>query len=125
MTIKTEKLDLLGGLLEAGMKAGATQLNSVSFTLSDAAASDDAAIAAASKEAEAKARTVANSMAVKLGKILSVSVNAQVQPQMIYGAALQGAIGAAPANSIQRALLPVLPRQVGVGADVNVLYEIE
>lgn len=125
VTVKTEKLDLLGGLLEAGMKAGATQLNSVSLTLSDAQASDSAAIAAASKEAEAKAQTVANSMAVKLGKILSVTVNAQVRPQMIYGAALQVAIGAAPANSIQRAILPVLPRQVGVGADVNVLYEIE
>jgi uncharacterized protein YggE len=107
------------------MKAGATQLNSVSFTLSDAAASDNGAITAASKEAATKAGTVANSMNVKLGKILSISVNAQVQPQMIYGAALMSAISAAPANSVQRAILPVMPHQVGVGAEVNVVYEIE
>ena len=125
VTVKTEKLDLLGALIEAGMKAGSTQLNSVSFTLSDAASSDNAAIAAASKEAATKAGTVANSMGVKLGTILNISVNAQVQPQMVYGGALQGAISGAPAASLQHAILPVLPRQVGVGADVNVLYEIE
>jgi uncharacterized protein YggE len=90
VTVKTEKLDLLGALIEAGMKAGSTQLNSVSFTLSDAASSDNAAIAAASKEAAIKAGTVANSMGVKLGKILNISVNTQVQPQMIYAGALQG-----------------------------------
>jgi uncharacterized protein YggE len=125
VTVKTEKLDSLGALIETGMKAGATQLNSASFTLSDEATSDNAAIAAASKEAATKAGTAANSMNVKLGKILNISVNVHVQPQTIYGAALQGAVGAAPANSFQRAILPVLPRQVGVGAEVNVLYEIE
>jgi uncharacterized protein len=125
VTVKTEKLDLLGALIEAGMKNGADQLNSVSFTLSDAAASDDSAIAAASKEAETKARTVANSMAVKLGKILSISVNAQVRPQMLYGNTLMAAIGPASAGSVQHAIMPVLPRELGVSAEVNAVYEIQ
>jgi uncharacterized protein len=125
VTVKTEKLDLLGALIEAGMKNGADQLNSVSFTLSDAAASDDSAIAAASKEAETKARTVANSMNVKLGKILSITVNAQVRPQMVYGSTLMMMRSAAPAGSLQHAIMPVLPRELVVGADVNAVYEIQ
>ncbi|HVB80381.1 MAG TPA: SIMPL domain-containing protein [Candidatus Binataceae bacterium] len=127
VTVKTEKLDLLGALIEAGMENGADQLTSVSFTLSDAAASDDAAIAAASKEAETKARTAANSMAVKLGKILSISVNAQVRPQTLYGPTLMAAaaIGTTSASSLQRAIMPVLPRELGVGAEVNAVYEIQ
>jgi uncharacterized protein YggE len=125
VTVNTENLGSLGALIEAGMKAGATQLNSVSFTLDDAASSDNAAIAAASKEAATKAGTVANSMGVKLGKILNITVNAQVQPQMVYGATLQAAMGAASASSLQHAIMPVLPRELGVGAEVNALYEIE
>jgi uncharacterized protein YggE len=125
VTIKTEKLDLLGAMIEAGMKAGAAQLNSVSFTLSDAATSDNAAIAAASKDAQGKAQAVANSMGVKLGKILSISTDAQVRPQVIYGSALAAAITAAPAHPVQRAIMPVLPRELGVGAEINASYEIE
>jgi uncharacterized protein YggE len=124
VTAKTGKFELLGALIEAGMKAGATQLDSASFTLSDEAVSDNAAIAAASKEAETKARTVAKTMTVKLGKLVNVSVNVQVQPQVISGAALQSAIRSAPANSLQDALKPILPRELSVNASVNALYEI-
>jgi uncharacterized protein YggE len=124
VTAKTGKFDLLGALIEVGMKAGATQLDSASFTLSDEAVSDNAAIAAASKEAETKAQTVAKTMTVKLGKLLNVSVNVQVQPRMVSGAALRSAIRSAPANSLQDAIAPLLPRELSVGADVNAIYEI-
>ncbi len=124
VTAKTEKFELLGALIEAGMKAGATQLDSASFTLSDEAVSDNAVIAAATKEAETKARTVAKTMTVKLGKLVNVSVNVQIQPQVVSGAALQSAIKSAPANSLQDAIMPLLPRELSVNATVNAIYEI-
>jgi len=124
VTAKTEKFEVLGALIEAGMKAGATQLDSASFTLSDEAVSDNAVIAAATKEAETKARTVAKTMTVKLGKLVNVSVNVQIQPQVVSGAALQSAIKSAPANSLQDAIIPLLPRELSVNATVNAIYEI-
>jgi uncharacterized protein YggE len=86
------------------------QLNSVSFTLNDPAASDNAAIVAAGKDAERKAQAVASSMGVKLGKALSISTNAQVQPQIIYGnvlrAAMSGAANERRANEFSAARDP-------------------
>jgi uncharacterized protein YggE len=125
VTAKTEKIDLLGALIEVGMKAGATRLDSASFTLSDEIASDNAAIAAAFKEAETRAQTVAKTMTVKLGKLQNVSVNLQVQPQVIDGVALQSAISSASTNSLQDAITPLLPHELSVSASVNAIYEIQ
>ncbi len=127
VTATTGKLDSLGALVEAGMKAGASQLNSVSFTLSDPTAAGNAAIAAAAKNAEGKAATLAVSMNVKLGKILNISNSVQVQPRMVYGGYLQQAMVGRQmkSESAEAAIMPVLPRELGVVADVTVIYEIQ
>ena len=125
VTASTEKLDALGVLIEAGMKAGATQLNSVSFTLNNPATAGKEAIASASKNAQEKAEAVASSMGVKLGRVLSISTNVQVQPQMLYGRALQETMGAAAPAMAERAIMPVMPHELGVIADVNGVYEIQ
>jgi hypothetical protein len=64
-------------------------------------------------------------MTVKLGKLLNVSVNVQVQPQVVDGTALQSAIRSAPTNSLQDAIRPLLPRELSVSASVNAIYEIQ
>ena len=118
---KTGQLNLLGPLIEAGMAAGVSQLNSVSFTLSTDAAARKEAIEAASRDAQTKAESVVNSMGVKLGKVLSISINAQVQPQVVYGHSF-GVSG--PGAEVQR-IMPVLPHEVGFTAEVNAIYEIQ
>jgi uncharacterized protein YggE len=128
LTVKTERLNLLGALVRAGISDGASQVDSITFTLSDAGKAQNEAIAAAARNAQSEARTIANSMGVKLGKILSISTNAQVQPSMLYRGSIEGAIEAASKNSgasMEQSLMPVLPRQVGVNARLNVVYEIE
>ena len=125
VTAKTNKLDSLGALIEAGIKAGATQLNLVRFTLEDPAASNNAAIAAAVKDAASRAKMIATSMGVTLGKPLSISSNAQVQQQTIYGNVFGAAMSGLPTASVQHAIMPVLPHDLDVGANVNVVYEIE
>lgn len=122
----TSDLDALGALLEAGMKAGATQLNSVSFTVSDPQAAGNDAIAQASKSAQGKAEALADSMKVKLGKILSISTNAQVQPQTIYGGYMLETMAAGRVYAARdAATLPVLPKELGVVADIRAVYEIQ
>jgi uncharacterized protein YggE len=131
VAVTTRKLDALGSLIEAGMKAGATRLNSVNFTLNDPAAAGQEAIAAAAKNAQGKAAALANSMNVKLGKILSISNTVQVQPQMLNGGYLMERMAgsasetAASTTYSQQAITPVLPQELGVGAEVNVTYEIQ
>src|SRR5580658_4784128 len=114
VTATTGKLDSLGALVEAGMKAGASQLNSVSFTLSDPTAAGNAAIAAAAKNAEGKAATLAVSMNVKLVRILNISNSVQVQPRMVYGGYLQQAMVGRQmkSESAEAAIMPVLPREL-------------
>jgi uncharacterized protein len=130
MTIsaETQKLDQLGPAVEAAVKAGAAQLNQVTFSLKDDAAARKEAIERASADAKSKAETLANSMGVKLKGILRISTNAQVRPYVVYGnqyesakASWQSGVVSAP----ESAAMPVTPRDVGFGADVNVTYQIE
>jgi uncharacterized protein YggE len=132
MTIsaETRQLDLLGPAVEAAVKAGAAQLNQVTFTLKDDTAARKEAIEKASADAKSKAETLANSMGVKLKGILRISTNAQVRPYVINGDQYQSQAASiyrksASLASPQSAEMPVTPRDVGFGADVNVTYQIE
>jgi len=121
VSVTTHKIDLLGPLIEAAMAGGAAQLDSVSFTLSSDAAARNDAIAAASRDAQSKAQVLATSMGVKLGNALGISITAQPQPRVLYGNSF---LMHSESASLASAVLPVLPRKVGFGADVNVVYEI-
>ena len=129
VSAETTKLELLGPIVEAATKAGAARLNQVSFSLKDDSAARKEAIEKASADAKSKAETLASSMGVKLKGILRISTNAQVRPYVVYGNQYMGAAAmslqsgavAAPAA----AQMPVTPRDVGFGADVNVTYQIE
>jgi uncharacterized protein YggE len=133
VSAETQKLDLLGPSVEAATKAGAAQLNQVTFTLKDDSAARKDAIEKASADAKSKAETLAASMGVKLKGILRISTNAQARPYILSGSQYEGA--AAQMSTMHRAAgavaapqiaqIPVAPRDVGFGADVNVTYQIE
>jgi uncharacterized protein YggE len=120
VTAETQKLDLLGSVVEAGMKAGASRLNQVSFTLKDTSDARKDAIERASEDARTKADSVAHSMGVKLKQILRITTNPQVRPQVVSGEAFFAA-----RMSRESATIPVMPHEVGFTADVSVTYEIE
>ena len=125
VTAETSKLDLLGPVVQAGLDSGASRLNQVQFTLRKDSDARKDAIEKASAEARTKAESVAKSMGVKLGKILRISTNAQVRPQIIYGNNFQMARMAEAHQFSAAESVPVLPREVGFSADVTVVYEIE
>jgi hypothetical protein len=66
---------------------------------------------------------------VKLKGILRISTNAQFRPYVVYGNQYMGAaamsLGSVAAPAAVQAPMPVTPRDVGFGADVNVTYQIE
>jgi uncharacterized protein YggE len=128
VSAETTKLELLGPVIEAAMKAGAARLNQVSFTLKDDRAARKEAIEKASADAKSKAETLASSMGVKLKNILRISTNAQTRPYVVYGSQYAEATSMhhlAEVNSPETAQMPVTPRDVGFSADVNVTYQIE
>ncbi|HUY17901.1 MAG TPA: SIMPL domain-containing protein [Candidatus Binataceae bacterium] len=124
VSVNSKDLGLLGPIIDAAYKAGAS-LNSVTFTLGADAAARTEAIRLASADAQAKAAAVANSMGVKLGPAIRISTNAQASPQEVYG--MQGGSLGARASMSAMISAPerVVPREVGYNADVNVTYEIE
>ena len=131
MTISAEtpQLYLLGPSVEAAVKAGAAQLNQVTFSLKEDSAARKEAIEKASADAKSKAQTLATSMGVTLGPILRISTNAQVRPYVVYGNQYQSAMAfhsqAGSVAAPETAEMPVTPRDVGFGADVSVTYQIE
>jgi uncharacterized protein YggE len=70
VSVETRDLQKLGALIEAGISAGADQLNSVQFTLSNDATARNEAIAKAAQDAKGKAAVVAQSMGVQLGDVI-------------------------------------------------------
>ena len=107
------------------MKAGAVRLNQVSFSLKDDSAARKEAIEKASADAKSKAETLANSMGVKLKGILRITTNAQMSPYIVYGNQYMSAAAMHRESASIAAPMPVTPRDVGFGADVNVTYQIE
>jgi uncharacterized protein YggE len=120
VTVSSKDLGLLGPVIDAASKAGAS-FNSATFTLSGDAAARAEAIATASKDAQAKAAAVANSMGVKLGPVVRIVTNAQASPQVVY--AMRG--GGGGSASISGASPSLTPREVSYNAEVTVTYAIE
>jgi uncharacterized protein YggE len=121
VSIESRELQKLGELIEAGISAGADQLNSVQFTLRDDAAARNQAIAQAAEDAKGKAAVVAKSMGVQLGDVIQISTNASVQPQTIYGPSFSASLHRAePVRP-----MPVQPHEVGFTAQVTVTYAIK
>ena len=128
VSAESHDLDKLGPLIEAGMAAGAVRLDSVTFTLRNDSAARKQALEAAAAQARSKAETVAKSMGVKLGGVLNITVNAQAQPQIVYGAAIMRSMAAGESpetRSHPERLLPVMPREVTFSADVNATYQLQ
>jgi uncharacterized protein YggE len=125
VSAETPKLELLGPSVEVAMKAGAMRLNQVSFSLKDDSAARKEAIEKASADAKSKAETLANSIGVKLKGVLRITTNAQMSPYIVYGNQYMSAAAMHRESASIAAPMPVTPRDVGFGADVNVTYQIE
>jgi hypothetical protein len=118
VSVRLQKLDLTGPVIDAGLAAGANRLDGVIFGLRDDRAARSEALTAAVAAARAKAQTLARALNVRLVQIVEVAEgNLQVAPQPIFK-------GRVAMEAMAVSDTPVSAGQVGVSATVSVRWEI-
>jgi uncharacterized protein YggE len=116
ISIRLDNLSIVGAIIDAGLKAGANQLEGVVFGLRNDLPSRQQALKQAVEEARSKAQVMADTLRVGLGEVLEVSeggVSILDHEPLVTGRAL-----AASADA------PVSPGQIEVRASVTIRYRI-
>ncbi len=116
LTITLRKISDLGRILDKAVTAGSNQINGVSFTVADPQPAMDEARKAAVKEALRKAELISSAAGVKLGMISQISEGGSSMPQPMQMREM-----AYSANKD----VPIAAGEVVIGADVNVVWEIQ
>lgn len=117
ITVETGALDLVGPLIDAAIRAGANQINSLDFNLRDETRARSEAIARAAHDAQTQAQALANALGVKLGSILTATTQSEIGPRPIMMRTMAMSAVAAPT--------PIQPGQITVPATVAITYEIQ
>jgi len=118
--IKTQKLEQAGPLLEALTKAGANNVESISFDLADKRKHRAEAISTATANAIADAQALAAASHQRLVRVLSITLDdARTNPPQPERAPARGMAMAEAAE-----MPPINPGDVTVRAAVTVVYEI-
>jgi hypothetical protein len=119
VTIRLDNLSLVGPVIDAGLKAGANQLEGVQFGLRNELPSRQQALKQAVNEARGKAEAMAEALHINLGEVWDVSEGASVSPR--FEAPLNGRVFSAAAADVAT---PVSPGELNVTATVTIRYRI-
>jgi len=115
VSIRLSNLSIVGEVIDAGLKAGANQLEGVQFGLRNDLPARQQALKQAVEEARSKAQTMADALRVNLAEVFEASENGisidRVEP-------LAGRVMATAAET------PVSPGQIQVNATVTIRYRI-
>jgi uncharacterized protein len=116
VTVVVRKLDLLGGILDAAVTAGANQINGVTFSIEKPEAAMDEARKLAVADARRKAEVYGQASRVTLGDVLSISEGGSYQPQPVIFAR---------AKMEASADVPIAQGEQVIAVDVNIAWEIK
>ena len=119
VSVRLENLSLIGPVIDAGLKAGANQLEGVRFGLRNDLPSREQALKQAVMEARSKADVMADALRVNLAEVLEVSEGGSVASA--FDSPLNGRVFAAEAAVSPT---PVSPGQIQVRANVTIRYRI-
>jgi uncharacterized protein len=117
VTVIVHKIADLGAVLDKAVSAGSNQINGIGFSLADPQAAQDEARKLAVKDALRKAQLLTAAAGVGLGDIMQISENGSYAPQPL-------AVRAMAMDSAAKAV-PVAAGEVGLGADVTVIWELK
>jgi len=117
--VKIHKLDQLGDLLDATVKAGANSINSIQFDVADKTDALKQARDAAVKDARTQAQELATAAGVSLGDVQNISFYSNI-PTPYTDAYGKGGGGMAAAAAV-----PVTPGQMTLTVSVTITYEIK
>ena len=120
LKINTQSMTGVGKILDVAVANGASTVDYVSFSLSDAKAESlkQQALASAASKARDKAKNLAIASGVTLGKTLKVSESSGFQTPIYYGAERYAMAGASATPT------QVVPGEIEVTATVAISYEI-
>jgi uncharacterized protein YggE len=120
VSVRLEKLDLVGPVVDAGLAAGANRLDGVVFGLKNDEAARATALTRAAEAARIKAETLARALRVRLVEIIEVVEGGVSVFTPMYKSGNRMAMEASMAADT-----PVSAGQVGVDASVTLRYRIE
>lgn len=112
VTVRVENIDEAGTVLDAAIKAGANQIGSVQFTLKNEAQARSQALTDATKDAQAKADTLAKALGVQVTGIEAV---AEASTSGEY-------VGPRVAASAAAGSVPIEAGEITVTAQVTIVY---
>jgi len=118
LSVRVTNLTLVGPVIDAGLKAGANQLEGVQFSLMNDLASRQQALRLAVEEARSKAQVMADALRVNLVEVMEASESG-VSVVPFAEAGLAGVQARALAVET-----PVSPGQIQVRANVTLRYRI-
>lgn len=116
VNVKARDLSKVGGLIDVGVKAGANNVQGVTFTVEDPSPIRSKALVEAIGKARAKAQLIADKLDVKLGRVAYASESVSFIPRPMDGPMYARAAEMAPT--------PIIPGDVEVSATINVTYAI-
>jgi uncharacterized protein YggE len=117
VSVRIDNLSLIGAVIDAGLKAGANQLEGVQFGLRNDLAAREQALKQAVEEARSKAQVMAEALRVNLAEVMEASENGvQILDRMESGVA-RGALAFATDT-------PVSPGQIQVQANVTIRFRV-
>lgn len=120
--VTTDDIALTGKIVDAAVKAGANNVNNISFTLSkekQETVKQEALIDAA-KMAKTKAQNIAAGLGIELGEVKTVSENYNY-----YLPNYRNYEYATSSDSAGKVSTPISPSDVSINATVNVTYELK
>jgi len=124
LRITTQQLEIVGELIGAATEAGANQVNSIQFSLSNSREYRSQAIAAAMANAKADAQTLADASGDRIKRTLSLNLNnaeasvAQADVRQLKSRMMMDSMAEASPP-------PIDAGDITVRASVSVVYELE
>lgn len=115
ISVRVEEMAKSGEVIDAGLKAGANELQGITFGLKDDTQAREQALRQASREVQSKARVLAESLGLKLGSVHEVQETGVSIQQPFFA-------GAMMARAADGAGTPVSPGEITVNASVTVRY---
>src|ERR1051326_3681707 len=116
ISVRLDNLAIVGNVIDAGLKAGANQLDAVQFRLRNELPSREKALKEAVQEARGKAEAMADALRVNLGELIEASEGGVSVVPRAQSFALSAAAAAAPT--------PVSPGEIEIRANVTIRYHI-
>lgn len=114
--VTVRDLASLGKILDEAVKAGANNVGNIQFDISDRESANQQALDAAMKNAEARAKGLAQSAGVELGVVQSIVTNINQGGSTVY---------ATRSEAMTSSSVPISTGTLEVSVDVSVVYLIK